>query len=152
MNAMKDEDQQQLAQLKAAAKILLQPFKNLPFPVVMEAMTGFAIHPLQSQSADTALLKSLADCCVRVCADSHKTPILANRSNDVSVQVERLLEAALNDAGRSASKPHAKAGRSPGGYPDLVISGDADATYLEVKVSREENINQGSARNFSSSP
>ncbi len=46
------------------------------------------------------------------------------------------------------AKPTSAEGRTPGGYPDRLLWLGNEPTYLEVKVSREENIDEGSARNF----
>ena len=60
----------------------------------------------------------------------------------------RKLQACLESAGVSVEMPRPASGRSGGGYPDRLLWRDEKPTYLEVKVSREENIGQGSARNF----
>lgn len=40
-----DIDKLQLERLKEAAKIFLKPMEQLPFPVVIEAMTGHQVIP-----------------------------------------------------------------------------------------------------------
>ncbi|MBI5397211.1 MAG: hypothetical protein HZA91_18085 [Verrucomicrobia bacterium] len=66
----------------------------------------------------------------------------------MSTQVEERLEAKLTPKGIRVETPQAEGGRTPGGCPDRLIWCGDQPTYLEVKVSREENIDQGSARNF----
>lgn len=139
----------QLDQLKEAAKIFLKPMERLPFPVVVEAMTGKQILPIINRSEDKKLLESLSAACIAVVADSQNNIIPANRPNDVSVQVESRLEQCLTTLAQiKVERPRAIEGRSPGGYPDRLLWYAAEPTYLEVKVSREQNIEQGSARNF----
>jgi hypothetical protein len=138
----------QLEQLRAAARIFLRPMERLPFPVVIEAMTGRQVLPILKRDRDAALLERLAQACIAVVSGSQSQVLKANRPNDVSAQVERRLEAALEARGIRVERPRAEQGRSPGGYPDRLIWHRGEPTYLEVKVSREQNIAQGSARNF----
>lgn len=138
----------QLEQLREAAKIFLKPMERLPFPVVIEAMTGKQVLPILDRAVDTALLDKLAEACITVVAGSRRKKFGANRPNDVSTQVEGKLETALEARGIKVQRPKADQGRSPGGYPDRLIWHAGEPTYLEVKVSREQNIVQGSARNF----
>ena len=139
----------QLAQLKEASRIFLRPMERLPFPVVVEAMTGCEIFPMTESARDRALLYALADACAAITAESGTAPYRANRPNDVSVQVEAKLQEALERVGVSVETPRPAGGkRSGGGYPDRLLRHDGAPTYLEVKVSREENMGQGSARNF----
>ncbi|MCX8089874.1 MAG: hypothetical protein N3I86_02925 [Verrucomicrobiae bacterium] len=138
----------QLEQLREAAKIFLKPMERLPFPVVIEAMTGRQVLPVLNRSKDAALLDKLARACIVVVAGSQSEPFTANRPNDVSTQVEEKLEVALKACGIGVERPRAEQGRTPGGYPDRLLWNEGEPTYLEVKVSREQNISQGSARNF----
>ena len=139
----------QLAQLKAAAKIFLRPMERLPFPVVVEAMTECEIFPMTKSAQDRALLSALAAACTATVAESVGVPYRANRPNDVSVQVEEKLQAHLESAGVLVETPRPAGGRGGGGgYPDRLLWRDGRPSYLEVKVSREENIGKGSARNF----
>lgn len=138
----------QLEQLREAARIFLKPMERLPFPVVIEAMTGKQVLPVLKREEDTALLDKLAEACIAVVAGSRREKFEANRPNDVSTQVEEKLEKALKAGGINVERPKAEQGRSPGGYPDRLIWYGSEPTYLEVKVSREQNIAQGSARNF----
>lgn len=136
---------QQMAQLKEAAKIFLRPMERLPLPVVMEAMTGCEIFPMTKRVRDRELLQALAQACVAITADSADAPYQANRPNEVSTQVETRLQTALESRDVVVEVPRSRGG---GGYPDRLLRYKGKPTYLEVKVSREENINQGSARNF----
>lgn len=147
---MKKEDirDAQLAQLKELAGVFLKPMGRLPFGVVVEAMTGHAILPVSDSANDKMLLDALAKACSQTSADSAQSPIVANRPNDVSVQVERRLQYFLEKEGVNVSIPRPENGRGGGGYPDRLLWLNKEPSYLEVKVSREENMNQGSARNF----
>ena len=148
---MKRDDlrEKQLAQLKDAARIFLRPMERLPFPVVAEAMTGCAILPMTRRARDRALLSALGGACAATVGESESAPFAANRPNDASVQAERKLQAHLESAGVSVEMPRSASGRGGGGgYPDRLLWHAGEPTYLEVKVSREENISRGSARNF----
>lgn len=148
---MKREDinKLQLDALRQAAKIFLKPMERLPFPVVIEAMTGHQVVPYIEED-DGDLLAALSAACIKTVNDSEQEPIAANRPNDVSAQVEKLLQDNLTESGITAERPTPQGKQRAGaqGYPDLLLW-DADRpTYLEVKVSRVENISKGSARNF----
>ena len=138
----------QLAQLKEAARVFLRPMERLPFSVVVEAMTGHEIFPVDKFGRDQNLLKAVADSCSATVRESVSSPFQANRPNDVSVQVERKLQIHLEKSGISVEMPRARSGRGGGGYPDRLLWLDNAPSYLEVKVSREQNMHEGSARNF----
>jgi len=144
-----DIDKLQLEKLKEAAKIFLKPMEQLPFSVVIEAMTGHQVIPYIKED-DGGLIAALSAACVKTVNDSGKHPVAANRPNDVSAKVEKMLQDNLTESGVTAErpKPQGKQRAAAQGYPDLLLW-DADRpTYLEVKVSRVENISKGSARNF----
>ena len=140
----------QLAQLKDVARFFLRPMERLPFPVVVEAMTNCEIFPMSESSQDQGLLFALSRACTATVAESASAPYQANRPNEVSVQVEEKLQAHLESAGVLVEMPRPADGRARGGggYPDRLLRCDGEPSYLEVKVSREENIVKGSARNF----
>ena len=142
-------EKNQLEKLKEAAKVFLKPMEELPFPVVIEAMTGRQIVPYIEED-DGNLIAALSRACIKTVNDSSKSPVEANRPNDVSAKVEKMLQANLTDGGITAERPKAAETRkaSAQGYPDLLLWDGRRPTYLEVKVSRVENITKGSARNF----
>lgn len=140
-----ETQRRQLEQLKEAARIFLRPMERLPFPVVVEAMTGRQVLPAQDCRL---LLQAISASCISIVGESADNPIRANRPNDVSVQVERQLEQAMKQEGLHVEIPRATKGRGGGGYPDRFLRSEEGPAYLEIKVSREQNINQGSARNF----
>lgn len=148
---MKGEEIQkkQLEQLKEAAEIFRKPMEKLPFAVVIEAMTGCQLIPYVEED-DRKLIGALSEACIKTVGNSEETPIHANRPNDVSAQVEKILQKNLIKIGINAEKPKSKVKKaaSPQGYPDLLLWDGERPAYLEVKVSRVENISKGSARNF----
>ena len=139
----------QLAQLKEVARIFLGPIERLPFPVVVEAMTKCEIFPVGESAHDQSLLSTLAEACTQTVMESQHKAYHANRPNEVSVQVEKRLQFYLEHHKIDVEIPSAPGGRGGGGgYPDRLLWLDGEPSYLEVKVSLEENITQGSARNF----
>lgn len=142
-------ESEQVKQLKEMAKILLQPMEKLPFPVVVEAMTNCRIIPYVEED-DKDLLDVLSTACMRTISDSVIHPIAASRPNEVSTKVENILQENLHKLGVSAERPKSKNKKtgSPQGYPDLSLCYKDRPTYLEVKVSKSQNISKGSARNF----
>ncbi|WOV91547.1 MAG: hypothetical protein R1F54_02530 [Candidatus Zeuxoniibacter abyssi] len=131
----------QFEQLRQAAKIFLRPMDLLPFPVVVEAMTDCRVLPAVNYRT---LLRALAVSCVATVKESQKNPIRKNRPNDVSSPVENILEEKMKINGLQIELFE----RRREGYPDRFLRSGDDPACLEVKVSREENINQGSPLNF----
>ncbi len=144
-----EREKKQLEQIKEAAKIFLKPMEKLPFPVVIEAMTGFELIPYIEEE-DHKLIDALSKSCMQTVTDTEKKPVVANRPNDVSTKVETILQENLIQNGIKTEKPKSKLKKtaSAQGYPDLLIWNAKRPSYLEVKVSRVENISKGSARNF----
>lgn len=139
----------QLTQLKKAAKVFLRSQDALPFSVVVKAMTEKEVLPVTTDGRAHKMLLALADSCVQTVASSRYTPFVANRPNDVSVQVEKSLQKELEANNFLVEIPRSVSGKGGGsGYPDRLLVFENEPTYLEVKVSHEENIVQGSARNF----
>ena len=137
----------QLAQLKAAAKIFLRPMERLPFPVVVEAMTECEIFPMTKSAQDRALLSALTAACTATVAESVDAPYRADRPNEVSTQVEKKLQTHLESAGVLVEMARAASGRGSGsGYPDRLLWHGEMPTYLEVKVSQD--IQKGGLRSF----
>lgn len=142
-------DKKQLEQLKEAARVFLKPIEKMPFSVVVEAMTGYELIPYTEEN-DKKLIDDISISCMQTIGDSERSPIIANRPNDVSAQVEKILQKNLIKNKIVAEQPRSaiKKSVSPQGYPDLLLWCEKRPTYLEVKVSRVENIGKGSARNF----
>ena len=149
---MNEEESQrrELLQLKEFAKRVLEQTKVLPFPLVVQAMTDHAVYPIRADAEDDIkLLGILSRSCIAAVAHSRENPITTNHPNDVSVHVEKILQNELWHRGAKTEIPQKEKGRSGGGYPDRIIWLKKDfPSYLEIKVSREENIGAGSARNF----
>lgn len=62
----------QLEQLKEVAKIFLKPMERLPFPVVIEAMTGKEVFPVMNRQEDIILLEKLAQACIQTIIETQK--------------------------------------------------------------------------------
>jgi hypothetical protein len=144
---VEDLRQRQLEQLREAARILLKPMERLPFPVVIEAMTGRQVLPILNRPEDRVLLEKLARACMAIVADSRRKTFEANRPNDVSTQVERKLEAALRNFGIRVERPQAERGRSPEYnannleiYRDeaILMEGDAHRIIRQKSLGPEE--------------
>jgi hypothetical protein len=141
----------ELENLREFAKTIIRSMKNTPFNLVVEAVTGFKIIPVDLESdADRKLVGDLAEAANAVMVSTQKSPIIANRSNDVATPLERLFLANLARRGIAVSRPRLKGGRQlSSAYPDLQLTDAPNrVTYIEVKNSRPENIYEPSARNF----
>lgn len=113
----------------------LQPIRNIPFNLVVRAMTGHEVIDFDSSnSEDIQLLQSLIRAGHIVAETVAETPIRRPRPNEVGNDLEPYVMSAIRRANLLTERPKAKDGRGQGvGYPDILISQNERKTYLEVK-------------------
>lgn len=141
---MNDTERRQLEQLRELSKELLRPLKRVPFWLVIETLTSHRVERFGDDARDSPLLDALAAAAMETVSATQRAPVQANRPNDVSVPIEALVKPALERQG-----VHPEKLRGSGGYPDLKTRGPQGLiSFLEIKVSRVENIDTGSPRNF----
>lgn len=96
-------DQDRIDQLEDVLAQFLRPIKNLPFPVVVKALSGTTIEPIDRDSdADRLLIEKLtltAGLCKQL-VDA--TPIVRNRPNEVGNDVEPFVMRAAQECGLAA--------------------------------------------------
>lgn len=116
---------------------MLKPLKGLPFPVIIEAITGCRVIRVdESEPADSDLLHRIDRAASMCVAALRTTPIRRPRPNEVGNDVEPFVRDALCRAGLRAQKPTCRGGRGKAtGYPDVLIYDSANRpTYLECKI------------------
>jgi len=126
---------------KAALDVTLTqmrtPVRNVPFPLIVKAMCGHKVIPLDvAGQADRALVKSLKEA-VRLCVKELKLhPIKRPRPNEVGNDIEKYVMQAVPKVGLKAFRPTTKTGKGRStGYPDILIQDNIDRyTYLECKI------------------
>jgi len=147
---MQDSRDEQFKILQDMARRVLEPWQKAPFGMVIELTTGVPVERILDCAEDKQLIGVLSDAAMQVTAESQSSPLFANRPNDVSTKFEELVKSKLKGSRVEPVPVTTRKGKKGGqGYPDmkLVQSGNR-VTYLDIKVSRLENIDQASARNF----
>ena len=147
-------DKQRIEELEAILAQFLQPIRNIPFPVVVKAMAGCSIIPV-NVAADTdrrlnaALSATAAACKHLVDAD----PIIRNRPNEVGNDIEPFVMRAAEANGFVVSRPTSRSGvAKTTGYPDVLLHDTVGRpTYLECKVFGEGSA-MSTMRSFYLSP
>lgn len=126
--------------LKAVEQILaqmLQPVKDLPFPVIVKALAERNVIPIdKANDSDVDLLARLEKT-IHICAaDLKSKPIRRPRPNEVGNDVETYVMRALPMAGLRAARPTSASGMGKStGYPDILVRDSQNRpTYLECKV------------------
>lgn len=148
----KDSQIEELEKLLAA---LMQPMKNIPFRVVIRAMSNHRLIPFdETNTQDQALLKELTRA-IRICAENlERDGIESRRVNEVGNYVEIPVKDAINrETPLRAETPKTKSGKGKtAGYPDLILfDQDKRPTYLEIKTYNERNVGT-TQRSFYLSP
>lgn len=140
--------------LENVIKQMLQPIKNIPFNIVIQAISGFEILPFnKNDEKDKKVLQRLID--VAKCAGSNinEKDIIRSRPNEVGNDIEKFVKEALNQFGYNANIPLTTSGKKKTvGYPDLeFIDEFSRVSYLECKTFNIANIST-TQRSFYLSP
>ena len=132
---MSNEDR--IEELEAILARFLQPMRGIPFPVVIRALAGTAVLPIDREDgADQGLIACFEEAAALVGTLVRRDPIKRNRPNEVGNDIEPFVIRSLAQGGLHAERPRAANGRGQQvGYPDILVH-DADGrpTYLECKV------------------
>lgn len=129
--------------LKNTLKRLLEPIEDLDFSVVIEMTTDTKFEKTTKSRRDKELLDTIRESADLLMNQIYENPKFGNRPNDVSQPIEKTLKNYLEEEGLEFVPPKGS------GYPDMILKDKyGRITYLEVKVSRIENIRKASARNF----
>ncbi len=130
-------DEKYVRELEETIAKFMSPLKDIPFRIVIKAITGFSVVPFDRNSpADTALLGRLKDALNKALSDANQIGIPTSRPNEVGNRIEPFVRRALCAVGCKASIPKTKKGvHRSAGYPDIEIRDiDNRLTYLECKT------------------
>lgn len=149
---MKD-DEIYIQQLENVIKQMLNPLTNIPFKLVIEAITGKKILPFdQDNSKHITVLNVLERAAKNAGTEANNKGLIKNRVNEVSKLMEDYVIKALNNLNVRAQIPETKRGKKKtAGYPDILFWYEDVPYYLECKIYEGENKNS-SQRSFYFSP
>lgn len=128
--------------LENIIKQMLQPLKDIPFNLVIEAMTGKKVISFDFTNSDHQnILDFLKQSAMTAGKEINRTGILRPRPNEVGNDIEPYVRNALNSLGLNADIPVSKKGNKKAvGYPDILFWYNNNPYYLECKTYNIENI------------
>jgi hypothetical protein len=130
-------DEKYVKDLEETISKFMAPLKDIPFPIVIKAISGFSIVPFNPDvKADRILLEKLIRAMKKATKSANQTGIFANRPNEVGNHIEPFVRDALNEIGMKATIPTTSHGKhKSAGYPDIELHDtDNRVTYLECKT------------------
>lgn len=130
-------DKDRIDNLEDVLAQFLRPIRNLPFPVVVKAMSDTSVIAVDSTSEQDRFLVDRLIATAHACAKAVRgSPIIRNRPNEVGNDIEPFVINAAISQGLRAERPATSAGKlRTTGYPDILLYDDQNRpTYLECKV------------------
>ena len=130
--------------LEETVRKFMQPLKDVPFPVLVKAISGHRILPFdENNQENVALLEILKRVCNQAMRDAHRKGMYKNRPNEVGNKIEDFVKKALSKNGFTANTPQTSKGKKqPAGYPDILIERpNGEKIYLECKTYNIKSIN-----------
>ena len=139
--------------LENIIKQMLQPLKDIPFNLVIEAITGKKVISFDFNNQDhMKVLELLKQSALIAGKKINENGILRPRPNEVGNDIESYVREALNSLGLKAEIPTSSNGnRKSTGYPDVLFWFQNVPYYLECKTYNINNITT-SQRSFYFSP
>jgi len=137
-----DNSEEYIKKLENIIKQMLLPLKDIPFNLVIEAMTGKKVLSFDfTKQEHQEVLGLLKQSAVNAGKEINKAGILRPRPNEVGNEIEPYVRNALNSLGLNADIPVGPSGRKKAtGYPDIIFWYKNLPYYLECKTYNIENI------------
>ncbi|MGB9764867.1 MAG: hypothetical protein ACPLZD_05885 [Candidatus Saccharicenans sp.] len=147
------DNEEYIKKLENVIKQMLQPLKDIPFNIVIEAMTDKKVISFDfAKPEHQQVLKLLKKAALGAGGEINKTGILRLRPNEVGNDIEPYVRKALNSLDLNADIPVGPSGHKKAvGYPDILFWYDEKPYYLECKTYNIENI-KTTQRSFYFSP
>jgi hypothetical protein len=133
-------------QLEAVIRGMLNPLKNLPFPLVIESLSGHKVERFDpADPDDQLLLDDLTRAALTAGKRMKRKGIQSRRANEVGNYIEPYVIEALQGLGFEADKPTTMSGRKKAtGYPDIYFKDRRGRpNYLECKTHNSDDLNSG---------
>ncbi|MCX8055145.1 MAG: hypothetical protein N3A67_05700 [Ignavibacteria bacterium] len=139
---MCNNENEYIKKLENVIKQMLQPLKDIPFNLVIEAITGKKVMSFDFKNSDhKKVLKLLKQSALIAGKEINKTGILRSRPNEIGNDIELYVRKALNSSGLTADIPEStKGNKKATGYPDILFWYNEKPYYLECKTYNIENI------------
>jgi len=146
-------DNDYVEKLERIIQRMLTPLKDIPFPIVIKAISGQEVVPFnKSDTEDAQLLNEIIKAVINAGRQMVLDGVYAKRVNEIGNAVEPFVRNALNGEGLNADTPSDKNGKKQAtGYPDLCIRKNGKTHYIECKT-YNENTENTSQRSFYLSP
>lgn len=147
------EQNNYIQRLENIVKQMLQPLKNIPFNLVIEAMTGHKVLKFDfSNEEHKKVLELLKEAAFDAGTAINKTGILRPRPNEVGNDIELYVRNSLNKLNLNVDTPEGPSrNKKATGYPDIIFWYNGNPYYLECKTYNKKNINT-TQRSFYFSP
>ena len=118
---MKNNDY--IKRLENVIKQMLHPLKDIPFNLVIEAMTGKKVLSFDfSNQNHKDVLELIKKAAINAGKEINKTGILRPRPNEVGNDIEPYVRKALKDLRLNADIPTGPSGhKKTTGYPDIIF-------------------------------
>ncbi|MCK5832103.1 hypothetical protein KAH81_00365 [bacterium] len=143
-----------MKKLEAVIAKMLEPYKDVPFDVIIKGLCGFNVIPFDlDDEKDKKLLSTLKKVAKKVCKDVNSKPILRKRPNEAGNDIELYVKRVLEDFGLKAEIPTGRSGKKKStGYPDIIFFDESGRpNYLECKTFNDKSLDT-SFRSFYLSP
>ncbi|MEM3526325.1 MAG: hypothetical protein QXV37_02835 [Candidatus Jordarchaeaceae archaeon] len=146
-------DEDYVKNLERIIQQMLIPLKDIPFPLVIRAISGNEVIPFDYNSnEDVELLNLIEKSVIDAGQTMVKNGVYARRVNEIGNAIEPFVRDSLNKFGLEADIPTVKnGGKQAVGYPDLTISFKGKTHYVECKTYNKETENT-TQRSFYLSP
>jgi hypothetical protein len=127
--------------LEGTLKKFLEPIKGIPFPLVIEALTGCRVLEFDRKK-NVHILELLKRASAEAGKLAAKQTIVADRPNEAGNRIEPFVLFAFNNLGFAASKPQTHSGKiKAAGYPDIELRHESGwSGYLDCKTFATKSI------------
>ncbi len=146
-------DKEDEKKLMETIKSMSIPLNDIPFPLVIEAISGHKVLPFDpNDSNDKTLLSKLIDAVIYAGNEMVEKGVTARRINEIGNAIEPFVRDGLKHVELSPNTPTGMNNRrQSSGYPDISITFNGKTHYIECKTYNKTN-EQSSLRSFYLSP
>ncbi len=146
-------DEEYVKKLESMIESMLTPLRNIPFPLVIEALSRHKVVPFNpSDDSDMKLLYKLEEA-VKFAGEQMVTNgVHAGRVNEIGNAIEPFVRRGLENYNLHPQTPIGMNNRTQStGYPDISINYNGEVHYIECKTYSEKTVHT-TQRSFYLSP